>query len=306
MTTADEPVLVAGASGYIGDRLVAALLDSGTSVRAMSRHPERLARLRERGVEVVAADVLDRGSLRTAMEGVRAAYYLVHSMGDSGSGKRFADADRQAAENFAAEGHQLQQIIYLGGLGRPDDALSPHLRSRLEVGEILLAGPAPATVLRAGIVVGHGSVSFTMLLSLAKRLPFMICPRWVQTRTQPISIVDTITYLISALGNSRALGKSFEIGGPDILTYREMMRRTAAVLGKRPVIVDVPVLTPRLSAYWVDLVTPVPASIAHALIEGLRNEAIVQDDAALEVMPVPLTPFEAAVRLALEEAQSRA
>jgi len=300
MATTDGPVLVTGASGYVGGQLVAALLDRGIAVRAMSRDPERLSPLRQQGVEIVAADVLDRTSLRAAMAGVRAAYYLVHSMGDSGSGHTFADVDRYAAQNFASEGHDLEQIVYLGGLGRPDDVLSPHLRSRLEVGETLLAGRAPTTVLRAGIVIGHGSASFTMLLCLAKRLPVMVCPRWVQTKTQPIAIADTVAYLVAALGNPRAADTSFEIGGPDVLTYREMMERTAAVLGKRPIIVNVPVLTPRLSAYWVDLVTPIPASIAHALIEGLRNEAIVQDDAARQVMPLPLTPFDTAVRLALQ------
>lgn len=301
MAIGSGPVLVTGASGYVGGRLVTSLVERDIRVRAMSRDPERLSSLRKQGVEIVGADVLDRTSLRRAMAGMRAAYYLVHSMGDPGSERTFADVDRYAAQNFAVEGHGLEQIIYLGGLGRPDDVLSPHLRSRLEVGEILLAGPAPTTVLHAAIVIGRGSASFTMLLYLAKRLPVMICPRWVQTRTQPISIADAVSYLVAALGNPRAADHTFEIGGPDVLTYREMMQRTAALLGKRPTIVDLPVLTPRLSAYWVDLVTPVPASIAHALIEGLRNEAVVRDDAARQVMPVPLTPFDTAVRLALHE-----
>jgi uncharacterized protein YbjT (DUF2867 family) len=294
------PVLVTGASGYIGGRLVDALLERRIPVRAMSRNPDRLEHLQRRGVEVVAGDVLDRRSLPEALRGVRAAYYLVHSMAEFGSEATFADWDRYAAQNFALEGRNLDQIIYLGGLGRPEDELSPHLRSRLEVAEILMSGPAPTTVLRAGMVIGRGSASFTMLLYLVKRLPVMVTPRWVETRTQPIAIADTIGYLVAALGSSQALGKSFEIGGPDVLTYRDMLQRTAAILGKRPLIMTVPVLTPHLSSYWVDFVTPVPASIAHPLIEGLRNEAIVHDDAARRAMPIPLTPFDEAVKTALQ------
>jgi uncharacterized protein YbjT (DUF2867 family) len=299
METRDGPVLVTGASGYVGGKLIDALLLRGTPVRAMSRNPERLSRLRERGVEVVAGDVMDCSSLRTALKGVEAAYYLVHSMGGSGSERTFAEYDRYAAHNFALEGRDLPRIIYLGGLGRADDDLSPHLRSRLEVGEILLSGPAPATVLRAGIVIGAGSASWIMLLSLVRRLPIMVTPRWVDTRSQPIAVADVIAYLLAALDNPQTATQSYEIGGPDVLTYRQMMERTAAILGKRPLIVKVPVLTPQLSAYWVDFVTPVPASIAHPLIEGLRNEAIVRDDSARLAMPVPLTPFEVAVKLAL-------
>jgi len=299
MTISDGPVLVTGASGYIGGQLISALLARGTAVRALSRHPERLAGLQERGVEVVAGDLLDRSSLRNALRGVGAAYYLVHSMGSGRSEDAFAALDRYAAQNFAREGTHLERILYLGGLGRFDDSLSPHLKSRREVGEILLAGRAPASVLRAGMVIGRGSVSFQMLRSLANRLPIMICPRWVETRTQPIAVADAIEYLVAALDTPAAAGRTFEIGGPDVLTYHEMLERTARTLGKRPVIVTVPVLTPRLSAYWVDLVTSIPASLAHPLIEGLKNEAIVHDESAREVMPIPLTPFDTAVRRAI-------
>lgn len=299
MGTRDGIVLVTGASGYIGGKLVDALLARGTPVRAMSRQPERLTRLRERGVEVVAGDVMERSSLRSALRGVGAAYYLIHSMGGAGSERSFAEYDRYAAENFARESGAVERIIYLGGLGRPEDDLSPHLRSRLEVGELLQSGPSPATVLRAGIVVGAGSASWIMLLSLVRRLPVMVTPRWVDTRSQPIAVDDVIAYLLAALDNPGTAAHSYEIGGPDVLTYRQMMERTAAILGKRPLIVGVPVLTPRLSAYWVDLVTPVRASIAHPLIEGLRNEAVVQDDSARNAMPVALTKFEEAVNRAL-------
>lgn len=300
MPTTDQPVLVTGASGYIGGKLVDALLGHGTPVRAMSRHPDSLTRLAKRGVEVVAGDVMDRSSLRKALEGVGAAYYLIHSMGGRGSERTFVEYDRYAAHNFALEGRNLQRIIYLGGLGRPDDDLSQHLRSRLEVGEILQSGPAPVTVMRAGIVIGAGSASWIMLLSLAQRLPVMVTPRWVDTRSQPIAIADVISFLVAALDTPSTAAETYEIGGPEVLTYRQMLERTAAILGKRPLIVGVPVLTPKLSAYWVDFVTPVPASIAHPLIEGLRNEAIVHDDSARQAMPFVLTPFDTAVKTALE------
>lgn len=293
----DDPVLVTGASGYVGGRLIDALLARGVPVRAMSRKPDRLAHLQSRGVDVVAGDVLDRRSLRAALHNVRAAYYLVHSMESAGAG--FMDYDRYAAQNFALEARHLEQVIYLGGLGNPDDDLSPHLRSRLEVGEILLEGPAPATVFRAGLVIGSGSASFIMLRSLVRRLPVMICPAWVDTRSQPIAIDDTIAYLLAAPQTPEARGRAFDIGGPDVLTYRQMMNRVAALMGKRHIIATMPVLTPRLSAYWVDFITPIQASVAHALIEGLRNEMIVRDPAAQQIMPVPLTSFDQAVRQAL-------
>lgn len=293
----ERPVLVTGASGYIGGRLIGALLANGVPVRAMSRRPKRLAHLVDRGVTVVAGDVLDRSSLRQALSGTRAAYYLVHSMDATESG--FAEYDRYGAQNFALEGKNLEQIIYLGGLGDPDDDLSPHLRSRIEVGEIFLEGRAPATVLRAGMVIGSGSASFIMLKSLVERLPIMICPEWVDTRSQPIAIRDVLAYLVAAVHTPETRGRSFDIGGPNPLSYRRMMDRVAAMMGKRHVIVTVPVLSPRLSAYWVDLITPVSASLAHSLIEGLKNEVIVRNLDAQRVMPISLTPFDAAVRLAL-------
>jgi uncharacterized protein YbjT (DUF2867 family) len=295
------PVLVTGASGYIGGQLVDTLLAAGVHVRAMSRSPERLSSLAERGVEVVAGDVLDRRSLREALRGVEAAYYLVHSMGAAGSLESFADVDRYAAQNFASEAAHLSQVIYLGGLGRADDTLSPHLRSRQEVADILMAGAAPATVLRAGIVIGSGSASFTMLLYLVRRLPVMVTPRWVEKRTQPIAIADTIRYLHAALENPLTYNRSFDIGGPDILTYRDMMQRTAAILNRRRIILGVPVLTPTLSSYWVYWVTPVPLELIQPLIEGLRNDTVIADDSAQQVMPIPLTPFDTAVRAALRE-----
>src|SRR5579859_2454849 len=291
-------VLVAGASGYVGGQLVPSLLSKGIHVRALSRNPERLSNLTRQGAEVVQGDVMDRTSLRSALQGVRAAYYLVHSMSGK-EGRSFAEYDRYGAQNFASESKALEQVIYLGGLGDPEDDLSPHLRSRYEVGEILMAGAAPVTVLRAGMIIGRQSASFVMLRSLVQRLPLMVCPRWVDTRTQPIAVADVLGYLVSALGNVGAMNASFEIGGAEVMTYMEMMDRMGAILRKRHLILKVPVLTPTLSAYWVDLVTPVPASVAHALIEGLRNEVIVRDDSARRVLPIPLTPFDEAVRSAL-------
>ena len=227
-------VLVAGASGYVGGQLIPRLLQRGIQVRALSRNPERLGALVRQGVEVVQGDVMDRPSLRSALRGVRAAYYLVHSMGDDG--RSFEEYDRYGAQNFAAESKHLEQIIYLGGLGDPDDDLSPHLRSRYEVGQILLGGTAPVTVLRAGMVIGRESASFVMLRSLVQRLPVMVCPRWVDTRTQPIAATDVLGYLVSALGTSAALNASFEVGGSEIMTYMEMMDRMGAILGKRHLI----------------------------------------------------------------------
>src|SRR5947209_6634665 len=297
----DGSVLVTGASGYVGGQLVDTLLGAGVHVRAMSRAPERLAGLADRGVEVVSGDVLDRRSLREALRGVEAAYYLVHSMGGTDSHSSFADVDRYAAQNFAAEAGHLSQVIYLGGLGRAEDTLSPHLRSRQEVADILMGGAAPTTVLRAGIVVGSGSASFTMLLYLVRRLPVMVTPRWVEKRTQPIAIADTVGYLHAALGNPQTYNRSFDIGGPEVLTYRAMMQRTAAILHRRRLILGVPVLTPTLSSYWVYWVTPVPFELIQPLIEGLRNDTIIADNSAQEVMPIPLTPFNTAVRAALRD-----
>lgn len=270
----------------------------------MSREPARLGALAERGVEVVQGDVFDSRSLRAALRDVAVGYYLVHSMAGSGSRSTFAEYDRFAAQNFAREASHLSQVIYLGGLGDTDAALSPHLRSRQEVAEILLAGKAPATVLRAGMVIGGGSASFIMLLTLVRRLPVMVTPRWVENRTQPIAVADTIEYLQAARDNPGTYDRQFDVGGPEVLTYREMMLRTAAILRKRPVIVGVPVLTPTLSSYWVDLVTPVSFDLAQPLIEGLRNDTVVSDDSAGKVMPIPLTPFDDAIRAALDSLQT--
>ena len=230
--------------------------------------------------------------------GCSAAYYLVHSM--AGGERSFEDRDRTAARKFAKEASAagLQRIIYLGGLGKRSNQLSAHLSSRHEVGDILRGGPVPVTELRAAMILGSGSASFEMMRSLVHRLPIMICPRWVETRSQPIAIRDVLDYLAGCLDHPETAGQTYDIGGPEVLTYRQMMERFANVLGLTRRIIVVPVLTPRLSAYWANLVTPIPASVAFPLIEGLKSETTCEDHRIRSVIPLDLIGFDEAVRLA--------
>ncbi len=299
-----ETILVTGASGYIGRRLTPALLGQGYRVRCLFRKPPSAPFLEGSGVEVVVGDALDAEVMGRAMEGVGAAYYLVHSMGQGEA--RFADLDRRAAHIFADQAgkHGVRRLIYLGGLGDDADELSQHLSSRHEVGRILLDGPSGATVLQAAIIIGPGGASFEMISALARRLPLMICPRWVETRCQPIALDDTLAYLVGCLAVPETHGRAFDIGGPEILTYKNMLKECAAVLGKRPLLITVPVLTPRLSAHWMRLVTPVSAAIALPLIEGMRNEVICREQDLLALLPGPRTTFRQAVRKALKEADT--
>jgi uncharacterized protein YbjT (DUF2867 family) len=294
-------VLVAGATGYIGRRLVTELVARGHHVRCLARNPRKLdSETWSDRVEVVAGDVLDRSSLDAAFAGVDAAYYLVHSIG---ADPDWRDRDRTAAENFrdAAAAARTAQIIYLGGLG--DDtagALSAHLASRHEVGRVLASGPVPSTELRAAIVIGSGSTSFEMLRHLVEVLPVMTTPRWVETRVQPIAVEDVLTYLTGVLGNPDAYGQVFEIGGPDVVTYRQLMDLYAEVAGlRRRVIVPVPVLSPRLSSLWVGLVTPIPAELARPLIDSLVNEVVVHDHSITTVVPHRPIACRDAIALAL-------
>ena len=269
-------IAVTGATGYVGGRLIPQLLDEGHEVVALARQPAKLGEAPwRRRVDVRRADVLDAASLDGALEGCDAAFYLVHSMS---RGRDFAELDRRAAANFSAAAARcrVERIIYLGGLGDGDE-LSPHLASRHEVGATLAAGEVPVTELRAAVIIGSGSVSFEMLRYLTEVLPVMVTPRWVETRSQPIAIRDVLAHLLAAL-NDLPGDHVYEIGGPDIVSYRDMMRTYAEVAGLPPrVILRVPFLTPRLSSLWVGLVTPLESAVARPLVDSLRNEVIVRD-----------------------------
>jgi uncharacterized protein YbjT (DUF2867 family)/uncharacterized protein YndB with AHSA1/START domain len=273
-------VLVTGATGYVGGRLVPRLLEAGYRVRALARDPARLeGRPWSREVEIVGADVLRPESLPAALAGVGAAYYLIHSMGGRGD---FHQRDQRAASSFgeAAAGAGVGQVVYLGALGDPATDLSRHLRSRQETGDALRDGGVPVTELRAGVIIGSGSLSFEMIRYLVERVPVMVCPRWVYTRAQPIAVHDVLSYLVAALETPAARGETVEIGGGDVLSYAEMMLGYARRRGLRRWLLPVPVLTPRLSSLWVHLVTPIPSAIARPLVDGLRNEAVVREDRA--------------------------
>ncbi len=301
----ERPILVTGGTGYVGGRLIPRLLDAGYKIRAMARSPERLLCRpwgRHPGIEVVAGDAMDREAFVRAAQGCGVAYYLIHSM-NAAKGK-FARADRTAAENMlaAAEQNKLARIIYLGGLGEQDhEALSKHLKSRHEVEKILMGGSIPVTNLRAAMILGSGSASFEMLRYLVDRLPMMITPRWVRTPCQPISIRNVLDYLERSLLSPATAGQTLDIGGPDILTYRDLIQIYAEEAGLRKrLIIPVPVLTPWLSAKWVHLVTPVPASIAQPLAEGLSIPVVCKDNRIRDMVPVKLYDSRETIRAALD------
>ncbi|MFW2380791.1 MAG: SDR family oxidoreductase [Acidimicrobiales bacterium] len=274
-------IAVIGATGYVGGRLVPELLAAGHTVRCLARNPDRLAGVEWRSeVDVLTADVLDQNSLEAALGGVEVVYYLVHAMGKAGD---FEKTDRLGAENTrrAAENTGVSRIVYLGGLGDDDpERLSSHLASRHEVGLVLAAGTVPVTELRAAVIIGSGSASFEMLRHLDEVLPAMICPRWVtKTQCQPIAIADVLHYLVQVLKKPETVGMVLEIGGPDVLTYRDMMDRYAAIAGLRKrLIIPVPLLTPRLSSHWVNLVTPLPYALARPLVDSLINDVVVHPE----------------------------
>jgi len=295
-------ILVTGATGYIGGRLIPNLLDMGYRVRCLVRDPIRLqGRPWHDRVEIVAGDVLQPETLIPALVGTEAAYYLIHSLA---GGADFHERDVTAATNFSAAAKKagIHRIVYLGGLAEASPELSEHLRSRQQTGDALRSGGVLVIELRAGVIVGSGSLSFEMIRYLTERVPVMICPRWVYTRTQPIGIREVLEYLAAALDLPSDDGRIIEIGGADVVTYGEMMLLYAEVRGLKRWMIQVPVLTPRLSSYWVNLVTPIPAAIARPLIEGLRNENVVHDDSARTLFP-HIRPV--GYRVAVERALAR-
>ena len=295
-------VLIFGASGYVGTHLVSRLAASGHQVRAASRRPEILEGRGWSGVEKCQADALTPATLHAALDGVKVAYYLVHSMA---AGPGYPARDRQAAENFAAaaEGAGLRRIIFLGGL-QPPNGPSQHLASRMETGDRLRAGRVPVTELRAGIIVGAGSAAFEVIRDLVNHLPVMITPRWVRSRTQPIALEDLLDYLERVLEIDDSDDHIFDVAGPEVLRYQELIQQTASILGKRCRVVPVPVLSPRLSSYWLDLVTAAPSNVVRPLIDSLSTDLLADDLPIRRRFPIPLHSFADAVRdaLAAEEA----
>lgn len=293
-----KPTLVFGASGYIGSHLVPYLVAQGKSVRAVSRNRSVLEGRDWKGVECASADALDASSLDPVLSGVGVAYYLVHSMAAGGN---FGELELEAAVNFrdAAARAGIQRIVYLGGL-IPANPESVHLRSRLETGELLRAGPVPVTELRAGMIIGPGSAAFEVMRDLVNNLPLMVTPRWVFSRSPPIALPDLLAYLTAVADLEEAAGQTYDAAGPDLMTYADVMKRLAAMLDRRIVVIPVPVLTPRLSSYWLRLVTTVPVNIARALIDGLKQDVLADDTALRALVPIPLHDFEESVRAALD------
>jgi uncharacterized protein YbjT (DUF2867 family) len=287
-------IAVFGATGVVGRGLVP-LLTAEHELVAVSRSAHEA----EQGIRWVEGDASSAADVARAVEGAEVVYYLVHSLGS----RDFERQDRMAAENVAAASEHagVGQIIYLGGLGDDDASASPHLRSRRETGERLAAGSVPVTTLRAAMIVGKGSAAFETIVALVDRLPAMVMPGWVSTPTEPVALDDVSRYLAGVCGNAAALGQSFDVGGPEVMTYRQMIERIAKLRGRRPRLVEVPVLTPRLSSLWLHLVTPVNASVARPLIEGLKNPTVAREERLRRLLPFDLTPFDEAAKQALTQ-----
>lgn len=287
-------VAVVGATGTIGAPLVSALADSGHDVVAVSRraHPSADPR-----ITPAAADATDEAAVAQALRGADVVYHLVHSLGQPD----FEELDRRAARAVAAGAAEggARQIVYLGGVGGTAVDLSPHLRSRAETAEILSEGEVPVTVLGAAMIVGAGSAAFETILALVERLPVMVCPRWVSVQTQPVALSDVVRALVAVGGDEATFGESYDLGGPEVMTYRSMMERTARIRGKRPILIEVPFLTPRLSSLWLHLVTPVNAAVTRPLVEGLKIPTVARDDRVWSLVDTPRQSFDDAVRAAL-------
>jgi uncharacterized protein YbjT (DUF2867 family) len=290
-------IAVFGASGTVGSALLP-ILAREHEVIAVSRRAHTEG---DTNVRWVTADVTNPPRVHRALEGVDVVVYLVHSLGHAD----FAARDRRAATNIAraAAAQDVQQIVYLGGLGDESDDLSEHLQSRRDTERHLASGSVPVTTIRAGMVIGPGSAAFDTILALVDRLPGMICPRWVSTPTQPIAITDIARYIAAVCGNPEAIGQTYDAGGPEVMTYRQMIERIARIRHRHPIIIEVPFLTPRLSSLWLRLVTPVQASVARPLIDGLRNPTIAHDNRLQTLVPFKLTSFDTAAQAATTAAR---
>ncbi len=303
----NKTILVTGATGYVGSRLVPRLLAANYKVKAVARSQAKLQNRswsHDPNIKLIEADLLDYNSIEKALQNCDAAYYLVHSMNPETT--NFKEADKQAAQNMikAADSINLSRIIYLGGLGEQSTSLSKHLSSRAEVAQILQSGKTKTTVLRAAMIIGSGSASFEILRYLVERLPIMITPKWVLTPSQPIAIRNVLQYLLACLETESTIGDTFDIGGPETITYKDLMTIYAQESGiGHKLIIPVPVFTPKLSSYWIHLVTPVPAYIAQPLAEGLRNPAVCQETNIQKLIPQKLLTVREAIRLALDRTQ---
>ncbi|MFM7861515.1 MAG: NAD(P)H-binding protein [Candidatus Nitrosotenuis sp.] len=293
-------ILVTGATGFIGSRLISSLVSRGYTVKALSRKPKE----NSQNLKFVQADLFKMDELEKAMQGVETAYYLVHSMeGDKTQWKQFAARERIQAQNFlqAATKAGVKRIIYLGGLVNESLELSPHMKSRKDVGDILASGHVAVTQLRASLIIGAGGGSYAMLRYLVERLRVMVCPKWVKSLAQPISVDDVVEYLIGCMEKPETAGNTYDIGGPEKLTYEELMRLYSAYLNKNLFVIQIPFLTTKLSSYWIDLVTPVKASLARPLIDSLVHDTIVQNDSITKIIPLQLKSLRQAIHIATQE-----
>ena len=299
--TAPRELLLVGGSGFVGRELARRLVSEGRLVRALARRPEVARQVLPSQVRVIGGDLLEPETLGPAVEGVDAIYYLAHSMAPSGTAEGFESRDRRAAQNLvgAATAAGVPRILYVGGLGDESPMRSPHLDSRREVAQLLARGGPKLTALRAAIVVGAGGSSFEMVVQLVERLPVLLCPSWIRTRCQPIDVRDLVAYLAGCLDTPETSGRSFDVGGSEVLPYFDLLGRIGARLGRRSRVVVLPVLTPGLSAHWVGLITDVPSSVARGLVEGMRTEVVCRENAIRSLVPIPLHSLDSALDAAL-------